>query len=158
MIYGVDIGSRRLAVACIQPAHLDVLHLPALKTGQREDVSYALRSIGWWIQQNVPPEALVLVEKPIVMHGPKANIGTAMRMSNTVGAILTAHAGPGYIVDNAAWKVLTVGNARASKPDIARWLAEHHPALAEACGKDQDLVDASCIALAAPALVASGQL
>lgn len=158
MIFGVDIGTRRIAVACIKPVVFDVLHLPPLKRGQREDISHALHCLGWWIQQNIPPTALILVEKPIAMHGAKQNIGTVMRMSMTVGAILTAHAGPAYLVDNAVWKVHTVGNARASKPDIAGWLAAHHPTFAEACGKDQDLCDATCIALAAPTLVALEQL
>lgn len=105
----------------------------------------------------VPPEATIWVEQPVAQHGRAANIGTAVRLGMTVGAIFAVHAGPGYIVDQAHWKAEILGNGHASKDQIAQWLWSESPGDAEACGGDGDLIDASCIRLFG-VLVAEGRL
>lgn len=86
-------------------------------------------------------------ERPVTGAGPKRNIRTAVGQGISAGAALAHLPGTPYEVSSTQWKKELIGSAHA-KPDVyQRWLADHHPALAEACGADEDLAAAHCIAL-----------
>lgn len=144
MIYGVDLGTRRIAVVEPGSLHAAELWLPRLRRGEAEDVQSALRALASWFITTVPPDAEVWVEAPISGHG---NVRTAIRMAETCGAVLAAHVGRARKVNLSTWKARVIGHGHADKPTIRRWLTDHHPALATVCGESQDLVDAACVAL-----------
>lgn len=145
LIYGVDIGARRIAIAG-PDFTLAALDLRAPRTGMHRWTSKPeVHFLGGFLEAVIPPHATVWIENPVVQHGPAANIGTAIRMGMTVGALFARHAGPGYIIDQATWKAALLGNGHASKDEITAWLWAESPGDAEACNGDQDLVDACCI-------------
>ncbi len=53
----------------------------------------------------------------------------------------------GRTVNVMAWKKDIVGKGNASKDEVAAWLEVHHPDYYEQCHGDQNLVDATCVAL-----------
>lgn len=149
---GVDIGSRRVAIACPDEHYYRVLRLepyPKKRGEKPAEVRGSLHEIGWWIQSEVPRRYGLLVEMPVAWP----NIQTAIRMGMTAGAIMLAHTGVSVGISNSEWKAAMVGNGRASKDEIRAWLTRDHPSVAKACGQDQDLVDAAGIALAAGQLL-----
>lgn len=144
LVYGVDIGTRRVAVA--GPDYFRAaLNLPDPATGKGLFTTpRELQLLGGFIAAVVPPGAILWIERPF-MGRPNTNINTAIRLGMSVGAILSRHAGIGNVVDQATWKAEIVGSGSASKPDVTAWLWRADPAEAEACGEDQDLIDATCI-------------
>lgn len=141
--YGCDIGARRLAVACAETHHVAEIVLPDPKRGHVEDTSRVLHQLGWWIQQEVPREAVLWVERPFVFR----NIRTSLRLSVTQGAVMLAHGGTSYAVDPNVWKLAAIGDGSADKPAVRAWLQATHPTLAAACGESQDLIDAAGLSI-----------
>lgn len=144
MIFGVDWGTRRVAIA--GPDYLlATLRLPDPKTGMKLLATpRELQLLGGFIAAVVPPEGTIWLERPF-MGRPNVNVNTAIRLGMSAGALFARHAGVGRIVDQATWKAAVVGNGSASKHDVATWLNDQDPASAEACAGDQDLIDACCI-------------
>ena len=145
MIYGIDIGSRRIAIAGPDYVRAALDLRPAPTGMHRWWAKHEVHLLAGLVAAIVPPGATVWIEQPVVQHGPKANIGTAVRLGMTVGAIFGVHAGPGYVVDQATWKAGVLGNGDAGKDEISAWLWAESPGDAEACNGDQDLIDATCI-------------
>lgn len=99
----------------------------------------------------------VFVEEPPNVR----NIRTLLLLAEAVGAIvagLTRHTDKVYIVPVSSWKKSTCGSGNAGKPQVAAWLSTTHPNYAAACGPNQDLVDACCIALHGVTVVADAEL
>lgn len=90
----------------------------------------------------------IYVEDPVVGRGGSR---ATILQSQVQGIVLSVAVQSGalgvYGVNNKSWKKVVVGNGNASKDEVAQWLEEHEPDLAERAGSDQDLVDASCIHL-----------
>jgi hypothetical protein len=87
-------------------------------------------------------------ERPVVQHGPHANVGTAVGQALSAGALLAQLPGtPCEIRAASTWKKELIGNGRAKPEQYRQWLTDNHPAFAEACGEDEDLAAAHCIAL-----------
>lgn len=144
MIYGCDIGTRRVAIAGPDLMRA-ALSLPDPPTGKGLFTTpRELQLLGGFIAAVVPPGAILWIERPF-MGRPNTNVNTAIRLGMSVGAILSRHAGVGNVVDQATWKAEIVGSGSASKPDVTGWLWRSDPAEAEACNGDQDLIDATCI-------------
>lgn len=143
MIYGVDVGSRRLAVADPAQSHYETLVLPSVKkVHQVEDIPL----LGDWLADTVPRGALVVLELPF--RGSVAgNIDTAVRLSQVAGAVIAKHRGPCVQVRPNVWKKAVIGHGGANKAAISAWVREHHPAISEACEEDEDLLDAACMGL-----------
>lgn len=157
MIYGVDIGVRRVAIA--GPGDLRaalILRDPPTgtwhRTGPRE-----VQLIGGFVAAVVPPEAVVWVEQPVSQAGRKMNIQTVARMGMTAGGVFAGHPGVAHLISPTAWKKELVGHGHADKEATAAWLWAHDPAAAEACGQDGDLIDATCLRIFGE-LVAEGRV
>lgn len=141
MIFGVDVGMRRLAVACVEAEVYLSVDL-GTKAGDRQR---ELAGLCAWFSGKVDPEAEVWVETAI--GGASGNMQTAIKLAMTVGA-LHGIARPGHMftVAPSSWKAAVVGHGHADKVDVARWVKTRLPASAKACAGDQDLLDAVCIA------------
>lgn len=92
---------------------------------------------------------LVFIEEPPFVN----NKRTFLALGQTSGALLAASPGRSYLVPVDAWKKATVGRGGAPKDLVATWLALQHPELHELCAGDQNLVDATCIALYGKSLI-----
>lgn len=87
------------------------------------------------------------IEAPLVGRG---GVRTTMVQCFTSGAIQGALNGLRFstqIANVSSWKKRVVGRGNAKKPEVAEFLAKQHPELFRATGGNQDLIDASCIAL-----------
>ncbi len=92
-------------------------------------------------------ELHAFVESPIVGRG---GIKTTMVQCFTSGAVQGALSGAGFVTQTAnvsSWKKHVVGKGNAKKEEVAKYLRLRHPPLFAAAGGNQDLIDASCIAL-----------
>lgn len=87
------------------------------------------------------------IEAPLVGRG---GVRTTMVQCFTSGAVQGALNGLGFsteVANVSSWKKRVVGRGNAKKPEIAEFLRINHPELFRATSGNQDLVDASCIAL-----------
>jgi hypothetical protein len=158
MIFGVDLGTRRIALSC--PA-LDFVAVHSVRdTGKHKvELEDAGRQLGEWAAAVIghhyhweewvanPPE--FYAEHPFAgfLPGGKRNIRTAIGQGITAGGVLALLPGTCHLIDQSQWKKELIGDGNASKDDIRAWLENSHPALAALCEQDQDAVDATCIAL-----------
>ncbi len=148
MIYGLDLGTRRLAAACAETGWCDLLELksagkhavPIENAGKY--LAEWLEVIGPWQSTDIEP--VFYAERPFVGR-PHGNVRTAIGQALTVGGVLAQAPGSIYLIEQAEWKKAIIGRGNASKEDIARWLAQEHPSLSEAAHGNQDLIDAFCI-------------
>jgi len=93
---------------------------------------------------------MVWIEDVLIGNNRKYSIGLAQ----TLGAVLSdlgqvrLHNGlDTRLVNNKTWKKHLLGNGNASKDDVKNYIREVHSEYAPLCGDDQDLFDATCIAL-----------
>lgn len=152
MIYGLDFGTRRLAIACAESGWCAQVHLPdsGKRTVRIEDAGEQLAR---WLNQlpdapwqinDIDPR--FYAERPFVGR-PHGNVRTAIGQALTVGGVLAQAPGEIYLVEQAEWKKAVVGSGNASKGAIAEFLERHYGALSAAAGGDQDIIDAFCISL-----------
>lgn len=88
----------------------------------------------------------VFIEAPIFGR----NIQTGLKMGMVIGGLLHASSQwemPALLVPPSSWKKGVGVSGGAGKRQVAQWLAANWPALAGLSAGDQDIVDASCIAL-----------
>jgi hypothetical protein len=158
VIVGVDLGTRRLALACptVQWCYRDDIERAA---GRRDYPSEAEagRALGARARTAIfcaVSEGVLPVlglefwfERPVTHSGPRQNIRSAVGQGISAGAVLAQLPGTPYEVSSTQWKKELIGAHHAKPADYQRWLQDHHPALAALCGEDEDLAAAHCIAL-----------
>ena len=151
MDVGVDVGMRRLAVCCPESGLVDTIDL-GKKVNPRRDLE--LHVLQAWAGRVIPPGSRVWCEAQFQMPG----LGTTgIKLAMTAAVVLASaveHGGTGTLVPPASWKAAVVGHGGADKARVRAWLLEHHPALAAACGEDQDLTDAACLGFYGRSVVA----
>lgn len=157
MIFGVDVGVRSVYLAGL-PEETDIDTEPVLATHIIATPTLRwseLRDLALTITEYVSVGDCLFVEEPPLAGS--LNIRSALQLNQTVGAILCATAGQGYLVPVSSWKKATVGSGAADKPVVAAWLEREHPDLYRRCDGDQNLMDACCIALYGQHLVDVGR-
>jgi len=140
---GIDIGKRRIALGW--PYWKVSRAIDLVKPGER---GQELRALTDWLCRQLPDGARLWIEMPYLSNGPGANQSTTIGMAETVGAIKAAAPWAEISeVGQSTWKAKVCGNGRATKNEVAAWLADNHPSLYEATGGLEDQVDAMCIGL-----------
>lgn len=94
----------------------------------------------------------LFLEAPIVGGGSAtpARVASTLPQAYVSGVIQAHFARQGATVDLvhlATWKAQVIGNGGASKAEVARVIRLRWPGIAEQAGGDQDILDASGIAL-----------
>jgi crossover junction endodeoxyribonuclease RuvC len=151
---GIDFGVRRVAVATNDGEMVDEALFRTVPPGVENDVD-AMDLIYRYVHDRVyyvRPQ-LVAIESPIQGHS--ANIKTGLRLAAVTGVLAVAcrHAGSSTVsVAPAEWKKAVTGHGDADKEQVSKWLSDNRPDLFAACDS-QDLVDATCMALYAQALL-----
>lgn len=152
MNVGVDLGTRRIALACPEAGFaFSTKHNARQKRDYPTewDAGYSLGRQSFIALANSPAfelgDVTFYFERPMAFKSVKTAIGQAF----SAGAVFSSLRpyGPCVELSNTTWKKELVGHGNADKDRCRDWLQTHHPALAETCGQDQDLVDAHCIAL-----------
>lgn len=149
---GVDLGVRRVAVACAYAGGVSGWTAELnLKPGKdrhwelRELASFLWRAPGdHGVAHN---DVAVWMERTFVSDGAKGNRTVSLAMAETAGALLTAaHWPQATMVVPGSWKAGLLGDGRASKEDIEEWLWRRYPELAVLCST-QDQMDCMCMSL-----------
>lgn len=139
--WGIDIGVRSLYVARIEGGKLDLFSHKSLKIHQQQRY-VELSMLRAWLGQ-FPPAGTWWAEEPPLAGS--RNLQTFLHLSQVSGVV--ACSVPATLVPVAEWKKGTIGNGGASKERVSGWLSATHPAFFAACEEDQNLIDATCIAL-----------
>ncbi len=151
MIVGVDLGTRRAALACIDIgwvwwANLDTTAMRRAypsewQMGNRlgDMAGDAMHEVG--LNQGEPDEFLYF-ERPVVFKSVNTSVGQAL----SAGAFFANLCGQAVqIYPSSVWKKEVVGSGNASKDDTRAWVESVYPALAEACAGIEDCYDAVAI-------------
>jgi Holliday junction resolvasome RuvABC endonuclease subunit len=138
-IGGVDCGGSKIAIATLQQGQLST-HVLVSKEKDRHG---ALRDVGAFAALYLNYCDVVYVEKPLVGRG----VAASLQIAQIAGAVLSHLSVPTYFVPVGTWKKAVTGNGNAPKGLVGNTLRELHPGYSQLCGGDQDLVDATCIAL-----------
>ena len=149
-VWGIDLGVRSLYVARIDSGKLDLFCHNNLRI-HKQPRYVELSMLRAWLDQ-FPPTGTWWAEEPPLAGS--RNLQTFLHLAQVSGVVCCAV--PATPVPVASWKLGTVGNGAASKELVARWLYRCHPDYHRQCGGDQNLVDATCIALYGQAVDTGG--
>lgn len=153
MIFGLDLGTRRVAVACPEDLFTFEVSVEGARARREHPSEW---DAGAEMGQRVAEEVYAryglsashefFAERPFPRtHGKGANPRTAVGQALSLGALATHLPGRLTAHEPRIWKKELLGNGNAGKDVIRTWLTTHRPALAAAAGS-QDLCDAFCIA------------
>jgi Holliday junction resolvasome RuvABC endonuclease subunit len=144
--WGVDLGVRSLYVARIEGAEIDLYSHNTLKIHKQERY-VELSILREWLGGLGLSGSWFAEEPPLAGS---RNLQTFLHLSQVSGVV--ACSVPATLVPVSSWKKGTIGNGSASKERVSGWLRTTHPAFFAACEEDQNLIDATCIALYGQAL------
>lgn len=148
MIVGVDLGTRRAALACIDAGFVWSASLERVvdrKAFPSEITAGCqlgdLAGDALW-DALVKEDVRFYYERPIVFK----NINTSVGQALSAGAFFAQlHGTFTQIYPSAVWKKEVIGSGNASKDDIRVWVEQQHPTLAQACQGIEDRFDAVAI-------------
>lgn len=145
-VIGVDIGYRKIAVAVPSEkfvSHISMKNRPGVTRTQEVAELVDFLNLIPYIDG-----ADVFLEAPVVAGA--RNIQSTIKVSQTSGIIWGAIAGRAREIQEVAvssWKLGTLGRGNATKDEVAQWVDDNHKTMARLCSRNQDLYDATCIAL-----------
>lgn len=154
MIIGVDLGTRRVALACPEAmwCYRDDTQNAAGKRDYPGEVD-AGKALGararTALLDAMARGALPYLgiefwfERPMAFANTKTAIGQGM----SLGALMGQLPGSIHECSNSQWKKELIGRGDAKPHQYQQWLKDDHPSLAALCGEDEDLAAAHCIAL-----------
>jgi Holliday junction resolvasome RuvABC endonuclease subunit len=143
-IWGVDLGMRSWhAVRIDQVSHST--YSCVIKARKTEERAKVLAALSTELSIVVDGGDRVFIEEPPLAGA--RNIRTFLGLAQTSGALMARLMGPVELVPVGTWKKEVCGNGSLDKAGVAEWLGKAHPSYLEHCGSDQNLIDATCIAL-----------
>lgn len=161
MIFGLDLGTRRIAVVCLEPRWVFEFKVESA-AGKRKYPTEEMAGIALGL---ATAEAIgeqfgytgheFFYERPflpLAHPNPKTLVGQGL----SAGAVIAHLPGRAHQISHPSlWKKDVCGNGNAGKDDARAWVEAHRPEVAALCGTSQDLYDATCIAVYGGAVVAS---
>lgn len=153
-VWGCDLGVRSFTLAGLSPKGSLTLNGHACITPKKvaEQPAYMraleLSSLYYSIRGLVAIGDQVFVEEPPAA-GAK-NLRTFLKLAQVSAAVAIGAIQAGAMVTFvpvSLWKKEVIGNGGASKEFIATWLSRVYPMYFSQCARDQNRVDATCLAL-----------
>ena len=141
MIAGIDCAKNKIAVVRYEPEEDRVEVFTYIC--EEANRCRQLASISGIAREATSGCEVVWIEEALVGRNTRSSLHVAV----TTGAVAAGLSVKAYFVPVKAWKRKIIGNGNANKGAIALWLNANHETYAEQCGDDQDLIDATCIAL-----------
>ena len=138
---GVDVGVRHIAIARLDGNGKFMTYLYEVPKTNRWDELNRLRDL---LDTYVNLSDTVWIEEPPLAG--MRNVRTVVQLNQTAGALMI-NPGRSYFVPVAKWKKHVVGKGNATKDEVAEFLKKSFPNLYKQCDGDQNLIDATCIAL-----------
>jgi Holliday junction resolvasome RuvABC endonuclease subunit len=141
IVAGIDVNKSTVAIAKYNTVskHL-VLKKLSSEQGNRAAQLRVLAELARPVLTNT---GAIYVEEPVIGINKRSSLQVAI----TAGAIATVCCSPTYFVPVTVWKADIVGRGNATKDDVSDWLNANHVTYSAKCDGDQDLTDATCIAL-----------
>lgn len=150
-VMGVDLSSRSLAMVLLDKSGHRIAFAKYKvpdKIKDRQQIAKSLFEDGLSFVSESYPD-VVYIEEPVVAG--KMNLRSSLLIAQICGVMMSVCAASGmehvYLVPVSSWKKGSVGSGNADKQRVSTWLNENHPKIASICGRDQDLIDAACIAI-----------
>jgi hypothetical protein len=151
VVVGVDPAASKAAyVALCGPQHMGKQFTHLGKSGGPAAASawHCTNLFLSWVHFEWPGLPVhVFVESPVVGRG---GVRSTMVQCFTSGAIQGAFHDAGctaQVANVSTWKKQVVGKGNATKEEVSKHLRLRWPALFHSAGGNQDLIDASCIAI-----------
>ena len=143
MIWGIDLGVRSLSLAGLDE---DELTIRSITESHPHNVRYSeVRTLAVAAATLVSEADVVFVEEPPLAGS--RNIRTFLKLSELLGGLMAALPCPVHPVPVSTWKKEVAGKGSLSKDDVSLFLKQSHPGYSALCAGDQNLIDATCIAL-----------
>jgi Holliday junction resolvasome RuvABC endonuclease subunit len=139
-IVGVDIGVRHIAIARITNGDLYTKFYETPKTHRWDE----LNNLRDALEDYVEPGDTLWVEEPPLAGS--RNVRILIQLNQTAGALMITSA-PAYFVPVSSWKKLIIGKGNSSKEEVSEFLQSKFSRFFKQCKGNQNLVDATCIAL-----------
>lgn len=164
VVFGIDPSSKKMAIVALYDDQVitKVVHartnltqaasLVDLGSGVAEFCGDTMFNLGL---ENGP--VVFYMEEPVVGRNIKSTVVQAQAGGAVMYSLYDNFAEPIFQVNNKTWKKDIVGNGNASKDMVGLWLLQNHKPLYDLTGGDQDLIDATCIALYAREKVELGK-
>ena len=150
IFYGFDLGVRSAYMCEIQfdedgtLFRLDKLELKPPKKGQeRRDLE--LFAIKEFVSYNMKKNSVVYVEEPLVAG--VRNLRTSLKIAQVSGVVMSSVPDFAKFVPVSSWKKQIVNKGNATKEEISDFLKKQHEEMWARCDGDQNLIDATCVAL-----------
>lgn len=148
-IIGVDFGAHQLHLVRLDR---DGAHTWCIVNGIRSKSRFS-EGLGLVNDAEQAFAELAFAETAVFIENPPhaGGVPTIRAMAETFAWVGMAAVRCGieqtYDVYPATWKKNVVGRGDASKADVAAFLCAEYPERFDACGGDQNLIDATCIAM-----------
>jgi len=149
--WGFDLGVRSVYAARIEGGNLSLhcLNTIRIHTHERWEELYA---IACWVRDLYPDGPAYIEEPPLAGS---RNLQVFLHLAQVSG-VVSAAARPSTLVPVSSWKLGTVGRGNATKDLVADWLRARHSGWHAQCGGDQNLIDATCLALYGHVIMGQG--
>jgi Holliday junction resolvasome RuvABC endonuclease subunit len=141
--WGVDLGVRSLYVARLDDGDLSLYSHHSLKI-HRQSRGAELQTLQEWLADTLGDGQVWIEEPPLAGS---RNLQTYLHLSQVSGVVGAVSGAQANYAPVSSWKKGTVGNGAAGKELVANWLRARFPRYHDLCGGDQNLIDATCIAL-----------
>jgi Holliday junction resolvasome RuvABC endonuclease subunit len=116
-----------------------------IKARKNEERSKILRALSTELATIVDGSDPIYIEEP-PLAGVR-NLRTFKGLAETAGALMARSSGKVTYVPVSSWKKEVCGKGNLDKAGVADWLLSVHRSYSEHCAGDQNLIDATCIAL-----------
>jgi Holliday junction resolvasome RuvABC endonuclease subunit len=147
---GIDLDSRSIAISVVVGDRYPAAHVERIVTPRHiTERAAILRYLRDELEHHYSyfRDQRVFVEAPVLAGA--RNIQSTIKVAGVYGLTLATVGSWSPIIETpiSTWKKHTVGTGNATKDQVAAWLKANHPEKSIQCMGDQNLVDATCIAL-----------
>jgi len=147
-IVGIDLGVHKIALVCITTGEQEAW----LYSATHPERDLQLSELGAMAHDFclLHQADSVWIEDVIIGNNRKYSIGLAQTLGAVMADLAQLRMGQGTdicTVDNKTWKKALLGNGNASKDEIRDYIDVSQSGYAPQCEGEQDLYDATCIAL-----------
>jgi len=141
IVWGADLGVRSVYLCKWEDGKVDHTFYNIKKPKDRWK---ELQEITLMIKNTIKGD-LLFVEEPVVAG--VRNLRTSLKIAQNAGAVFAGSGIPATFVPVSSWKKEIVGKGNAKKEEIAEFLKIKHNEMWANCNEDQNLIDATCVAL-----------
>lgn len=146
IVWGADLGVRSVYLCRIENGEAShasyIIKKPKDRWEELTEISVAVSKI---VGSDLLGGDILYVEEPVVAG--VRNLRTSLKIAQNAGSVFAGSSIPATFVPVSSWKKQIIGKGNAKKEEIAQFLKENHYEMWANCNEDQNLIDATCVAL-----------